>query len=62
MQTGNSDIIVEHDEIYGYYYTVWQPLPVIGVGPTPGEALEDIRAAAHLGIDTLINLKLNEPV
>ena len=61
MQNGNSDITIDHDETYGYYYIVWKPLPVIGTGQTAAEALEDVRTAAHLGIDTIINLKLSEP-
>ena len=31
----------------------------IGLGKTRKEALEDLREAAHFGIDTLINLKLD---
>lgn len=58
MQAGENDILIELDEVTGCFYIVWQPMPVIGAGRTGREALEDARAAAHLGIDTLINQKL----
>lgn len=52
---GNIDI--EYDSEGGDYYIVWSPM-VIGAGQTEREALEDLRAAAHSGVDTLINLEL----
>ena len=58
MRIEENDILIEFDEITGCCYIVWQPMPVIGMGPSGREALEDVRAAAHLGIDTLIDLKL----
>ncbi|GAG71728.1 unnamed protein product [marine sediment metagenome] len=39
------------------YYIVWEPV-VIAMGKTRHEALEDLREAAHCGVDTLIDLKL----
>ena len=38
------------------YYIVWEPV-VIGMGGTEHEALEDLREAAHFGVDTLVDLK-----
>ena len=39
------------------YYIIWEPV-VIGTGITRREALEDLRTAAHFGVDTMIDLKL----
>jgi predicted RNase H-like HicB family nuclease len=52
-----NDINLEFDRENGEYYIVWAPV-VIGTGQTEGEALEDLREAAHFGADTLIDLKL----
>ena len=41
------------------HYIIWEPI-VIGVGRTRHEALEDLRMAAHLSVDTLIDLKLKD--
>jgi len=53
-------IRIEFDEVLGEYYIVWQPMVVIGAGGTEKEALEDLREAAHFGIDTMIDTKLAE--
>ena len=53
------DIEVEFDEQSGEYYAVWN-LVAIGLGRTSSEALEDLREAVHLGVDTLIDLKLGD--
>jgi len=34
-------------------------LTSIGLGRTEAEALDDLRAAAHLGIETTVDLKRN---
>ena len=52
-----SDINLEYDKESGDYYIVWEPV-VISAGATEREALEELRGAAHLGVDTLIDLKL----
>jgi predicted RNase H-like HicB family nuclease len=52
-----NDIRLEFDSETGEYYIVWEPV-VIGTGKTRAKALEDLREAAHFGVDTLINLKL----
>jgi hypothetical protein len=52
-------INLEFDKKSGEYYIVWEPL-VIGAGKTEGEALEDLREAAHFGVDTLIDRKLQD--
>ena len=54
-----NDIKLEFDRETGEYYIVWEPV-VIGMGKTRGKALEDLREAAHFGVDTLINLKLKD--
>jgi hypothetical protein len=41
------------------HYIIWDPI-VIGMGKTKREALEDLRAAAHFGVDTLIDLRLKQ--
>ena len=51
------DIEIEFDEETQNCYIIWQPL-VISLGKTKQEALEDLREAAHLGVDTLIDIKL----
>jgi hypothetical protein len=50
-------IDLEFDKESGEYYIVWEPV-IIGAGKTAGEALEDLRAAGHFGVDALINCKL----
>jgi predicted RNase H-like HicB family nuclease len=43
-----------------YYYAIWQPV-AIGAGTTRQEALDDLRQAAHFGVDTFLDLKLEDP-
>ena len=57
MAGSNDDIEFEYDRETGDYYIFCQPR-VIGTGKTASEALEDLRAAAHFSVDTLVNLKL----
>jgi hypothetical protein len=54
-----NDINLEFDRQSGEYYIIWKPV-VIGMGKTGTRALEDLREAAHFGVDTLINLKLKD--
>lgn len=54
-----NDINLEFDRESGEYYIIWKPV-VIGMGKTSTKALEDLREAAHFGVDTLINLKLKD--
>jgi predicted RNase H-like HicB family nuclease len=56
-KTGN--ITIEYDGESGEYYVVWKPL-VIGAGKAVIEALQDLREAAHAGVDTIIDLKLKD--
>lgn len=53
----DSIITIKFDEPSQEYYIVWQPI-VIGSGGTKEHALEDLRDAAHFGVDTVIGLKL----
>ena len=54
-----NSIDLEFDKKSGEYYIVWEPL-VIGAGKTAGDALQDLREAAHFGVDTLIDRKLQD--
>jgi hypothetical protein len=47
------------DNETGECCVTWRPVSV-GVGGTGREALEDLRAAAHLGVDLLIDIKLKD--
>jgi|LGOV01.1.fsa_nt_gb predicted RNase H-like HicB family nuclease len=58
--SSNRDIQIEFDEETQNYYVSWEPPIAIGLGKTKEEALEDLREAAHLGVDTLIDLKLRD--
>ena len=60
MTAPESGISIEYDEAIQSYYIVWQPLACAGAGRTEKEALEELRQAAHYGIDTMVNLKLKE--
>jgi len=57
MVSRNHDIEIEFDEETQNYYIIWQPI-VVSLGKTKDEALEDLREAAHFGVDTMIDLKL----
>jgi len=52
-----NSINLEFDKKSGEYYIVWEPV-VIGAGKTAGDALQDLREAAHFGVDTMIDRKL----
>ena len=54
------EIIIEYDDTSKSYCIFWRPLMAVGMGGAEKEALEDLRQAAHLGIDTEIDLKLAE--
>jgi hypothetical protein len=53
-------IIIAYDDDSQSYYCIWRPLTSVGLGRTEAEALGDLRAAAHLGIGTMVDLKLRE--
>lgn len=52
-----NDIKLDYDKESGEYYIVWEPV-VLSAGRTARQALEELRGAAHSGVDTLIDLKL----
>ena len=54
-----NDINLEFDRETREYYIIWEP-KVVGMGKTRHEALEDLRTAAHFGVDTMINLTLKD--
>ena len=51
------DIEIELDPETNDYFIIWEPR-VISLGRTPEDALSDLREAAHQGVDTLIDLKM----
>jgi len=52
-----NSIDLEFDKESGEYYIVWEPV-VIATGKTADEALQDLKEAAHFGVDTIIDRKL----
>ena len=52
-----NDIDINFDEESQDYYVIWEPL-FVSAGKTRHEALEDLRQAAHFGVDNFIDLKL----
>jgi len=54
-----NEIRTEYDSDSQSYFVIWQPLTAIGMGRTEQAALEDLRAAAHFGIETMVNSKLS---
>jgi predicted RNase H-like HicB family nuclease len=54
-----SEIYIAFDEVMKGYYSVWEAV-VIGAGKTRHEALQDLKEAAHFGVDTFIDLKLKD--
>ena len=52
-----NSINLDFDKESGEYFIVWEPV-VIGAGKTADEALQDLREAAHFGVDTMIDRKL----
>jgi predicted RNase H-like HicB family nuclease len=57
--SGQKNIEIEYDRETRRHFIIWEPR-VISLGRTPEEALKDLREAAHLGVDTWIDLKLRE--
>jgi hypothetical protein len=55
-----NDIQIEYDEELHNYYIIWNLMAVAGLGRTEKEALEELRAAAHFGIDTAVDIRLAE--
>jgi predicted RNase H-like HicB family nuclease len=59
MRSGNPDIAVEFDEATRSYFIVWAPL-IASAGDTEHEALEELRDAAHFGVDAMIDMKMKD--
>jgi len=59
MPSNNDEIRIEFDGVTRHYYIVWE-LSVTSSGETKEEALEDLREAAHFGVDNLIDQKLRD--
>jgi predicted RNase H-like HicB family nuclease len=53
-------IEIEYDETSGNFYIAWCPPAVVSMGDTEQDALDDLRQAAHFGIDTVLDIKLAE--
>jgi hypothetical protein len=60
MKSENKDIQIEYDTVSHTYYVVWQPMMVIGAGSTRKAALDDLKNAAHFGIDTILSKEIEE--
>jgi predicted RNase H-like HicB family nuclease len=56
----DNEILIEYDAESMNFFAVLEPFPAIGMGETEKEALEDLRKAAYLGIETVIDLRLVE--
>ncbi len=56
----DSGLRIAVDRETGCRYIVWRPMVAIGLGATEREALEDLRDAAHAGIDGLIAEKYRD--
>jgi predicted RNase H-like HicB family nuclease len=54
------EITITYDDDSRSYYCIWWPLTSVGLGKTETEALDDLRAAALFGIETMVDLKLRE--
>ena len=52
-----NNINLEFDKESGEYFIIWEPV-VISTGKTAGEALEELKEAAHFGVDTLIDREI----
>ncbi|MEA1958161.1 MAG: hypothetical protein U9N44_00580 [Chloroflexota bacterium] len=61
MATKGHNIQIEFDEVSRSYFIFWCPV-IAGLGETPHEALDDLRQAAHLGVDTMIDSKDRETI
>ena len=53
------DIKIEFDPESDSYFIIWEP-KIISLGRTQRAALEDLREAAHLGVDTFIDIKIKD--
>jgi hypothetical protein len=60
MSLSANEMIIEYDEELQSYYIIYHPMAAVGLGETEREALADWREVAHLGIDTMVDLKLEE--
>ena len=60
MESENTDIQIEYDTISRTYYIVWQPMVVVGGGSSRKAALDDLKTAAHFGIDTILNREMEK--
>jgi hypothetical protein len=60
MSLHDNEMQIEYDEVIRGYYIAWRPAAAMGMGRTKEKALEELRQAAHFGIDTAVILKLAE--
>ncbi len=56
----SDDIKIEYDDEIRSYYVAWNPVAAVGMGETEKKALEELRQAAHCGVETMVNLKMAE--
>jgi predicted RNase H-like HicB family nuclease len=60
MTLPDNEMLIEYDEEIQSYFIAWRPMAAMGIGGTAAEALEELRQAAHFGIDTMVDLRLKE--
>ena len=60
MKNENRDLQIDYDTVSNTYYVVWQPMVVVGAGPTKKAAMDDLKKAAHFGIDTILNREVEK--
>lgn len=54
-----NEIEIAFDDVTQDYYAFWKPI-AIGAGKTKNETLQDLKQAAHFGVDTFIDLKVKD--
>ncbi len=59
-QLSYDEIAIAYDDDNQSYYCIWRPLTRVGLGKTKAKALDDLRAAALFGIETIVDMKLRE--
>ena len=60
MENENKDIRIEYDTVSNSYFIVWQPMLVVGTGSSRKAALDDLKKAAHFGIDAILNVEIEK--
>jgi len=59
-QISYDEIVIAYDDDSRSYYCIRRPLTSVGLGETEAAALDDLRAAAYLVIETIFDLKIRK--